>query len=54
MESVFGAVGGAVLLGEIMSTRGYIGCILILVGILLSQIKFSSKQIMLGAIIKDE
>ena len=54
MESVFGAVGGAVLLGEIMSTRGYIGCILILGGILLSQIKFSPKQIMLGAIIKDE
>lgn len=44
MESVFGAVGGAVLLGEIMSTRGYIGCILILGGILVSQIKLSPKQ----------
>jgi len=54
MESVFGAVGGAVLLGEIMSTRGYIGCILILGGILISQIKLSPKQIISGAVIKDE
>jgi drug/metabolite transporter (DMT)-like permease len=44
MESVFGAIGGAVLLGESMSSRGYIGCILILGGILVSQIKFRSKQ----------
>lgn len=44
MESVFGAVGGAVLLGEIMSTRGYIGCVLILGGILVSQIKLPQKQ----------
>lgn len=44
MESVFGAIGGALLLGETMSSRGYIGCILILGGILVSQIKFSPKQ----------
>lgn len=44
MESVFGAVGGALILKESMSTRGYIGCILILGGILISQIKFSPKQ----------
>lgn len=44
MESVFGAIGGALLLGESMSSRGYIGCILILVGILVSQIKFCKKQ----------
>lgn len=54
MESVFGALGGAVLLGEIMSTRGYIGCILILGGILLSQIKFSPKQIISEVIVKEE
>jgi drug/metabolite transporter (DMT)-like permease len=40
MESVFGAIGGALLLGESMSSRGYIGCILMLGGILVSQIKF--------------
>jgi drug/metabolite transporter (DMT)-like permease len=45
MESVFGAIGGAILLGESMSSRGYMGCILILGGILVSQIKFSAKQI---------
>lgn len=43
MESVFGAIGGALILGETMSNRGYIGCILILGGILVSQIKLSPK-----------
>lgn len=38
MESVFGAIGGALLLSETMSTRGYIGCFLILMGILATQI----------------
>lgn len=45
MESVFGAIGGALLLGESMSSRGYIGCMLILGGILVSQIKIYPKQI---------
>lgn len=44
MESVFGAIGGAVLLGESMSGRGYVGCALILAGILVSQIKFSPEK----------
>lgn len=39
MESVFGAIGGWLILGETMSTRGYIGCALILAGILISQKK---------------
>jgi drug/metabolite transporter (DMT)-like permease len=43
MESVFGAIGGALFLKESMSTRGYIGCALILGGILISQIKLSPK-----------
>ena len=42
MESVFSAIGGALLLGENLSLRGYIGCALILAGILTSQIKLSS------------
>jgi drug/metabolite transporter (DMT)-like permease len=45
MESVFGAIGGALLLGESMSSRGYIGCILIFGGIIVAQIRFSPKQI---------
>lgn len=45
MESVFSAIGGAIFLGESMSSRGYIGCSLILAGILVSQVKFKAKQI---------
>lgn len=37
-ESVFSAIGGAILLNEIMSGRGYLGCVLIFIGILLSQL----------------
>ena len=37
-ESVFSAIGGAIILNEIMSGRGYIGCILIFIGIVLSQL----------------
>lgn len=37
-ESVFGAIGGAIILGERMQPRGYIGCVLIFAGIILSQI----------------
>lgn len=42
MESVFGAIGGMMLLGERMTARGYIGCVLIFGGIILTQVKFSS------------
>ncbi len=38
LEPVFAAVGGALVLHEVMQTRGYIGCLLILCGILLSRI----------------
>ena len=38
LETVFGAVGGAVVLGETMSARGYTGSALILTGILVSQL----------------
>lgn len=37
LESLFAAVGGALLLGETMSVRGYVGCALMMAGILLSQ-----------------
>ncbi|MGI5997758.1 MAG: DMT family transporter [Lutispora sp.] len=37
MESVFASIGGLILLGEIMSLRGYLGCALMLAGMLLSQ-----------------
>jgi drug/metabolite transporter (DMT)-like permease len=44
MESVFSAIGGTLLLGENLSPRGYIGCSLILAGIITSQIKLSSRK----------
>lgn len=37
-ESVFSAIGGAIILNEIMSHRGYLGCVLIFIGIVLSQL----------------
>lgn len=39
MESVFAAIGGLFLLNENMGIRGYIGCALMLTGMLLSQLK---------------
>lgn len=41
-ESVFSAIGGAVILHEIMSGRGYLGCALIFIGIVLSQLDISA------------
>ena len=37
MESVFGAIGGALLLHERMGLRGVVGCAMMLIAILLSQ-----------------
>lgn len=37
MESVFGAIGGALLLGENMGLRGYLGAALMVTGIVVSQ-----------------
>jgi drug/metabolite transporter (DMT)-like permease len=45
MESVFAAIGGLLILKERMGMRGYIGCALMLSGILLSQLKnYSSSK----------
>lgn len=43
-ESVFGAIGGALLLNERMSIRGYVGCVLIFAGIVLAQLTFPLKK----------
>ena len=37
-ECVFSAVGGAIVLGETMDMKGYMGCVLVFLGILVSQI----------------
>ncbi|MDU4891244.1 MAG: DMT family transporter [Clostridium sp.] len=39
MESVFGVIGGALFLEESLNGRGLIGCVLIFVAIIISQIK---------------
>lgn len=43
LESVFAALGGMLLLHERMRVQGYIGCVLIFAGIILSQIKLKEK-----------
>lgn len=43
-ESVFSAIGGAIILNEIMSGRGYLGCVLIFIGIILSQLNINTKR----------
>lgn len=37
-ESMFSAIGGAVILHEVMTGRGYLGCVCIFVGIIVSQL----------------
>ncbi len=39
LESCFSAIGGAVILGESMKPQGYIGCVIIFIAILISQLK---------------
>ena len=39
MESVFGAIGGAMFLGERIGARGLVGCVLIFIAIIISQLK---------------
>jgi drug/metabolite transporter (DMT)-like permease len=38
LESVFGALGGAILLGEVMQPREYIGCAVVFAAVILSQV----------------
>lgn len=44
MESVFSVIGGIIILNANMEIQGYIGCMLIFVGIVLAQIKFQNKE----------
>ena len=43
LESVFGVLGAAIILGEKMSAREYLGCVIVFIAVILSQINF--KQI---------
>ncbi|MEM9415513.1 MAG: DMT family transporter [Planctomycetota bacterium] len=44
-EVLFAAIGGAVLLGESMPLRGYLGCALMLAGMLIAQLAPTSKAV---------
>lgn len=41
-ESVFGTIGGAVVLHEVMSFRAYMGCVVMFIGLVLSQLDMDS------------
>ncbi len=43
LEAVFAAVGGLVILGEKLGARGYLGCLLMLTGMLVSQFQSIQK-----------
>ena len=42
LESVFSVIGGAIIFGEEMSRREYIGCAIVFIAVILSQLDFSS------------
>lgn len=45
LEAVFASIGGIIILGETLGLRGYLGCVLMLAGMLLSQLSnFSSSS----------
>lgn len=44
MESVFGTIGGVLILKESFGIKGVLGCLLMLTGMLLAQLKFSKEN----------
>lgn len=44
LESVFSVIGGALLLDETMTVRGYLGCALIFAGIVLAQMPGAGRR----------
>lgn len=43
LESVFGVIGTALVIGTTLEVREYIGCAIVLVAVILSQLEFGSK-----------
>lgn len=48
LEAVFAVIGGWVLLGETLSTRGLLGCALMLSGMMLSQVRARRRRLPLS------
>lgn len=46
-EGVFAAIAGAIILGEKLTARGYVGCLLMFLGTILSQIKLKGEKVSL-------
>lgn len=44
LESVFASIGGVLILHEVLPIKGYIGCVMMLTGMILSQLKISKRQ----------
>lgn len=44
LESIFAVIGGAVLLGEVMTVREYIGCFIMFAAVLLAQIPLKKAE----------
>ena len=44
LESVFGVIGGAIVFGEVMTPKEYIGCAVVFIAVILSQIEFKKKS----------
>lgn len=43
-ESIFSAIGGMIFLNETMPFKGYIGCVLMFAGVVISQLKINKKE----------
>lgn len=52
LESVFGVIGTAIVLGTQLEVREYIGCAIVLVAVILSQLEFGNRKV--GAEKKEE
>ena len=44
LEAVFAAIGGWLILGEVLNFKGIIGCLLMLSGIIISQISYNRRK----------
>jgi drug/metabolite transporter (DMT)-like permease len=42
LEALFGVIGAAVIIGETMTLRGYVGCAFIFVGVIISQLRIGA------------
>ena len=44
LESVFGVIGGAIVYGEVMTGREYLGCVIVFAAVILSQIDIKPQK----------